>query len=224
MISAILFDLDGTLLDRESSLVVYLRQQVRRHPRLLGAIPFHTYLEQFLKLDRHGHRDKTELFQDIATAFNLPSESGGHLLRDFYAYFPDVGVPFPRMHQTLATLKKQGLKLAIVTNGRADSQDPKIDGLGIRPYFDTVLVSETEGLRKPETAIFQRALARLGVPPEQSVFVGDHPTADIAGATAAGLHTVWIRDPYWGEEARSTATISKLADLPTALDRLPNGR
>jgi putative hydrolase of the HAD superfamily len=56
-----------------------------------------------------------------------------------------------------------------------------------------VLISEAEGVRKPEQAIFERAARRLGVESRQCLFVGDSPTADVLGAHAAGMRTAWFR-------------------------------
>ena len=73
----------------------------------------------------------------------------------------------------------------IVTNGAASVQNATLDALEVRDAVNAVLISETEGVRKPDAAIFHRAAERLGVRPDECCFVGDHPTVDIAGAEAA---------------------------------------
>ena len=72
--------------------------------------------------------------------------------------------------------------MGLITNGAVDSQQPKIDGLGIARYFDTMLISEAEGVAKPDAEIFRRATDNLGVSPDQAVMIGDNPEADIRGA------------------------------------------
>jgi putative hydrolase of the HAD superfamily len=98
---------------------------------------------------------------------------------------------------TLLTLRASGLKLGVITNGATERQQRKLDSLGIASWFDVVLISEKEGVRKPDAEIFLRALARCGVEASEAIFVGDHPDADVGGALQAGLHAVWKVTPYW---------------------------
>jgi len=58
-------------------------------------------------------------------------------------------------------------------------------------------VSEAEGIAKPSPQIFMRALDRCGVTASETIFVGDYPEYDIAGALGAGLLPVWKQKPYW---------------------------
>jgi putative hydrolase of the HAD superfamily len=55
--------------------------------------------------------------------------------------------------------------------------------------FDVIVISAEEGVRKPDARIFERTLARLGVAPDEAVFVDDFPV-NVAGARAAGLHAL----------------------------------
>ena len=80
----------------------------------------------------------------------------------------------------------------MITNGPTETQHAKIDLLGIRAHFDFIIVSEEFGVPKPEAAIFEEAL-RLGrAEPDRSVFIGDSPEHDIAGAHNAGIRSVWM--------------------------------
>ena len=218
--TTVLFDLDGTLLDRQNSLRVYFHRQIERFPDLLAGVPFMPYLERFMELDAHGHGDKEAAWTRIEEEFALPAGSDALLRRDYHAHFPVTCVPFPRLHQTLAACRQRGWKLGIITNGKAPSQDPKIDGLGIRPYFDAVLISAVEGIKKPDAAIYARALERLGGRADAAVMVGDNPHADIAGAQDAGLKAVWKKDPYWPRPEQPDAVIDDLEELPAAIDRI----
>ena len=67
-----------------------------------------------------------------------------------------------------------------------------IEALGLEPLVDAILISEAEGLRKPDAAIFFRAAERAGARPEECLFVGDNPEADILGAHGAGMKTAWF--------------------------------
>jgi len=222
MIRAILFDLDGTLLDRHSSLIVHLHKQLQRCASLLeGVDPAH-YIAKVIELDACGHTPKDAVYRGVAEHFDLPADSGRILLEDFHRNFPDTCVPFPRLHQTLDALHKRGLALGVVTNGRSLSQDPKIDGLGIRHYFQSVLVSEAEGIRKPDPEIFLRALRQLDTEPAQAVFVGDNPQADIHAAKAVGMKAVWMRNTNWPEPTDADAAVSNLDEVAGVIEKLNN--
>ena len=217
MIMAALFDLDGTILDRLSSLRVYLHLQVGRLSDVLESVPFGEYLDRVIELDAHGHAEKDSVFRSIEREFAMPSGTWKLLLDDFRTHFPHVCVPFPKAHQTLTTLRQQGLKLGLVTNGRVASQQPKIDGLGIASYFSTILISEAEGVSKPDPEIFRRAVRGLGVPAEETVMIGDNPEADIRGAKAFGMRAIWKRDDYWQAPQVVDGIVGELEELPKAI-------
>ena len=85
--------------------------------------------------------------------------------------------------------------------------------------FDTILISDAEGISKPQPEIFHRALERLNSHPAQAVFVGDHPEVDMAGARAAGIRAIWRRDPNVSGVVEVDAVIEELGDLLTLLSR-----
>jgi putative hydrolase of the HAD superfamily len=101
-------------------------------------------------------------------------------------------------HALLETLRERGLKLGLVSN----AFDPPellhrdLATLGIAERLDVAVFSSEVGRRKPDPAIFERALAALGVDASESLFVGDTLATDIAGAAALGIHTcqaLWFR-------------------------------
>jgi putative hydrolase of the HAD superfamily len=82
--------------------------------------------------------------------------------------------------------------LALLTNGATDLQREKIICSGIEKYFKEVIISGEIGFGKPDKRIFQLALSRFGVSPEQAVMVGDSLQSDISGAKATGIKAVWL--------------------------------
>jgi putative hydrolase of the HAD superfamily len=81
----------------------------------------------------------------------------------------------------------------------------------------TILISDAEGISKPDRQIFHRALDRLNTDPAQAVFVGDHPEVDVAGARAAGMRAIWRRDPRVSRMVQADGVIEELGDLLTWL-------
>lgn len=217
MIEAILFDLDGTLLDRETSLQQFITDQYDRFSPALESIPKQDYISRFIELDCRGYVWKDKVYQSLLSEFFCEQLSWQDLIQDYENQFIHSCVPFPHLQTTLQALKIAGYLLGIITNGRETFQQRTIQGLGIEDDFDVILISETEGVRKPEAEIFLRALQKLGVKASQSVFVGDHPTADVLGAKSVGMKAVWKRDNHWPEPVEADAIIDDLSILPTII-------
>ncbi len=214
MIKAILFDLDGTLLDRETSLKHFISSQYQRFSSALQGIPKDNYISRFIELDCRGHVWKDKVYQSLVSEFSIQKLTWQDLLRDYENQFIHSCVPFAHLRDTLDILKAEGYLMGVITNGRETFQTRTIQGLGIKNYFEVILISEVEGVRKPDAEIFNRALQKLGVTAEQSIFVGDHPTADVWGAMSVGMKAVWFRNSYWTEPADADAIIEDFAMLP----------
>jgi putative hydrolase of the HAD superfamily len=217
MVKAVLFDLDGTLLDRDVSVEQFVSVQYDRLSQNLSRIPKQDYTARFIELDCHGHVWKDEVYQALVSEFAIEGMSWQSLLEDYEMQFQFHCVPFQFLTEMLNELQKQGYLLGIITNGRSPFQARAIDGLGIRDYFDAILISEVEQVRKPQAEIFQRAVHRLGVSASDSVFIGDHPEADIAGAKNAMMKTIWKRNVSWTEAKEADATIDELNEIPRIL-------
>ena len=101
-------------------------------------------------------------------------------------------------HALLESLRDRGLKLGLVSNAfdPPDLLHRDLAQLGIAERLDVALFSSEVGRRKPDPAIFERALEELGVVPERALFVGDTLATDVAGAQAVGMRAcqaVWFR-------------------------------
>ena len=117
--------------------------------------------------------------------------------------------------RTLAALRASGLELGLITNGSVRMQSRKLECLALSPMFDTILISDAEGISKPDPRIFSRALERLNATAAQSVFVGDHPDVDVAGARAAGMRAIWRRDRRVSRTVEADAVIEELGGAAT---------
>ena len=91
----------------------------------------------------------------------------------------------------LDQLQQKGIILGVVSNW--DSRLPEIlKNTGLASYFNFILASTVVGSAKPDAGIFEEALQRAGVAPEQACHIGDEPTADIEGARNVGIHSILI--------------------------------
>lgn len=202
---AILFDLDGTLLDRNSSLQKFVAGQYEKfYPYLRGSSK-ENYLKRFMELDASGAVWKNIVYQTIILELRTTEITWQELLEDYENNFHTCCVAYLEMQATLKRLKNKGYLLGIITNGKYPFQQKNIDALGISDYFSTILISEKEGLRKPDPAIFNKALANMGITAGEAIYIGDNPVNDIAGAQSIGMKAIWKNNDTDSSSWESTA-------------------
>jgi len=124
---------------------------------------------------------------------------------------------FPETASTLTRLKARDLELGIISN--FDSRlFTVLRGLGIAEAFDTVTISSLAQAAKPAPRIFQIALEKHAVDPEETLHIGDSLRDDVEGATKAGLHAVLL-DREGKRQGAGVRTIKSLEELFPLLDR-----
>lgn len=217
MIKAALFDLDGTLLNRDKSVESYINTQYNRLNKFVRHIPSEKYITRFIELDNRGYVWKDKVYQQLVDELKIIGITWEELLQDYISKFKNNCVPFPNLIELLEELKDRNLKLGIITNGKGQFQMDNIKALGIEKYFDTILISEWEGIKKPDPEIFRRALEQLNVSPDQSIFVGDHPLNDVKAAKNVGMIGIWKKDFQWNT-VKADYIINDLAELPLIID------
>lgn len=218
----LLFDLDGTLLDYVAAEAAALEatllaagldplEDVTRDYRRINARHWEALergetTQARLRLARweellslHGFVDTDP--SEVADAYVRHLAAGSQLLSDA----DDVLRDLARDHE-----------LALITNGIADVQRPRVSAAGLADHARVLVVSDEVGAAKPDAAIFDAAFDAMGRPDRDEVLmIGDSLTSDVAGGHAYGLDTVWFNpagdraarpagiDPTW-EIARLT--------------------
>lgn len=211
MIRGFIFDLDGTLLDRDASLKQFIADQYGRLSEL-QTVDKNTFMNRFIDLDQRGYVWKDKVYQQLVLEFGL-SITWEELLADYISGFQYHCIGFPNLHEILQFLKNQGLQLGMITNGFGDFQRNNIIGLNIQDYFDTILISEVEGVRKPDSEIFLRALSKLHLKPEEAVYVGDHPVNDVIASRKIGMKGIWKEDKYYDASFEKDYSVKDLSEL-----------
>ncbi|SER10063.1 putative hydrolase of the HAD superfamily [Gracilibacillus ureilyticus] len=197
MIKAALFDLDGTLLNRDLSVQRFIETQYDRFSGKLSHISKLQYANRFISLDNKGYVWKDKVYQQLIREFHLTDITWQELLEDYVEQFHHCCVPYPNLLTTLEILKNSNIKIGMISNGKTDFQRRNIEALNISHFFDQIIISEEAGLKKPDPMIFQLALDKLRVKSYESVFVGDHPLNDIEAAQKCGIKGIWIKDSFW---------------------------
>ncbi|MBS1716587.1 MAG: HAD-IA family hydrolase [Armatimonadetes bacterium] len=125
--------------------------------------------------------------------------------REYFDVFPDV-IP------TLQELKRLGVRMGILSNWDY-SLHRIVAGLGLTEYFDVVIASLEEGPEKPDPALFEIALKRIGAKKSEIVHVGDSPIDDFQGARGFGIGALLIDR----SQSSTGIYISSLSDIPKVL-------
>ncbi|MBV9774861.1 MAG: HAD-IA family hydrolase [Gemmatimonadetes bacterium] len=121
-----------------------------------------------------------------------------------------------RTAEALEELRGRGYRLGVISNadGRVDAL---LESVGLRSYFDFVIDSAVVGVEKPDPRIFRMALDRMGVEPEEALYVGDIYEIDVVGARGAGMRAVLV-DPLGRWTELDCDRIAAVSELPEWLE------
>jgi len=141
------------------------------------------------------------------------------LFDDFKNQYGFEAVLFNRVKEVLERLSSE-YKLGIVTNGRARCQNAKIDYVGIRHLFQSIMISEEFGVKKPHSSIFEACLAELRCAPSDCICIGDNPDNDLQPAKKLGMQTIWIRNGHFSHTEIHDQSIKSIAEIEQVLNKL----
>lgn len=143
--------------------------------------------------DEHDTRMWREITLLLRRKLNWPDVPFEAWFRDLWTVFGSASVwrLYDDVEPVLADLARRGLKIGIISNW--DSRLHGIaDEMRLTPRMACILASASVGVRKPDAAIFRRALDLAGVSAPESAHVGDTLRDDVEGAAGAGLHAVYL--------------------------------
>jgi len=196
-VRAVLFDLDGTLVDSAPDLTLAAN-------KMLSALGYpQVNCSQVKGWVGDGVRS---LVRRALTAIlgDVPAES---LIEQSYVLFQRYYTEsvyqdsslYPRVHETLHTLKSSGFALACVTNKPSRFTKPVLEKSGLTGFFGAVVSGDDLSLKKPDPAPLEFAAEQLGVPLTACVLVGDSIN-DISAAGAAGIPVLWATYGYASQD------------------------
>ncbi|MCD6411555.1 MAG: HAD family hydrolase [Thermoplasmata archaeon] len=187
---AIIFDLDNTLYDAEQ----YFRQAFQNISEYLSKKypenPRRKIYNVLFSLWRKKTSMYPKLFDEALEILGIKEP-----VDSLIWVFDNCQIkltPYRDAICILKKLKRDDHKLGLLTDGKINRQNRKIDSLGIREFFDAIVVCEETGFRKPSPVPYRYILNKLGISPHLSIYVGDNPLIDFEGAKKAGMHTVRI--------------------------------
>ncbi len=248
-VRAVVFDLFDTLVDLLSENLppeehhgVPLPASVRNVHDALTTTHADVSFEAFTRALIDGARDfgrthfayerevsTRERFEDLLRRLDLGDAALPDVLTDVHMGMLRRQVRVPDHHAELLARLGARLPLALCSNfSHSETAEGVLRDAGFYEHFRAIVVSDAIGLRKPRPEIFQAALDALEVDAGEVLHVGDSLRADVAGAAACGIHTVWITRRVRDREAALAKyagpapdhEIADLGELPALLDRL----
>lgn len=206
---AVIFDLDGTLIDNDASFRLAFERYCMRYPEALQ----NRNRDECQELVNIYHaRNRREAYCDFCRKWGWKqAPEFDSFWEEWFTLYVRSAVPFPWTVQMLDALLQKKVPLALITNGAAAFQNAKIDSSGLRSYFQVILISGELGIAKPDPAIYHLCASRLGVEASECLFVGNTPESDITGAVAACMDSLLISEQAGqGEETYRAPSVACL--------------
>lgn len=200
---AVLFDLDDTIFDHSLTSRAALGRvradwPLLRHRSLDALWAEYARLLDVVRVYRPSGRWDAEgarrrRFERLARfcGGRVTPAVAGEISRMYRTHYQALRRPVPGARRLLERLHGQ-TRIAVVTNNEVAEQEEKLAYLGVDQWVDALVVSEEVGVAKPDRRIFEAALDRVAVAPEETVMVGDSWTNDVLGARAVGIGAVWF--------------------------------
>jgi putative hydrolase of the HAD superfamily len=242
-VRGLLFDVNGTLIDIETdehmepvyrAIAHFLSfQGIALHRWEVHDLYFQIMKEQFASTKEvFPEFDVVEVWRELlrrqATAYTraLPSEKLQHM--PLFLAEMQRGISRKRLNLypqelEVLTILKERYPLAIVSDAQSAYGVPELKAVGLFEYFDPIIISGDFGYRKPDPRLYQTALDRLGVYPDEAIFIGNDRYRDVFGAQQVGMKTIQFASgpcPERPRDAEPDYIIYQFAELPQAIDFL----
>ncbi len=192
-VNGLVFDLDNTLLDRQTT---FHRVAGNFYDERLCATTPVTRdgaVAMMVQWDGDGYANREEMFSRWLNEWPEAGLDMGSLTEWYRSETERQVQPDLEVNGFLAYLNDRQVPWGIVANG-SRNQRRKCRAAGLEQLAPFIIVSEEAGYAKPDPRIFLDALKASGLTsPEQIMFIGDNPPADIDGAKRFGMKTAWVR-------------------------------
>lgn len=209
---AIIFDLDGTLIDSSRAIVKCVNFALAQK----GLPPANDW-----EIKRRIGTPLDEIFSHFTEAD--PPDLVRLYREQYRRVFLEKTFLLPGVSEVLSSLKTQGYLLALATTKPRYFAEPILENLGVRHFFDAVAGAEEVERLKPAPDLLHLAMSRLGSQLTETLYVGDHPV-DVGAASAAKVKIICVATGFWSrgelEKLNPTAVLESLSELPPLLRTL----
>ncbi|QDZ01959.1 phosphoglycolate phosphatase [Nitratireductor mangrovi] len=189
---AIVFDLDGTLVDTAADLVASLNHTLAEH----GVDPVEPHL-----MRAYAGLGGKAMIERVHAARKMPLDAGRVpamievFLRHYDESIPGLSLPYDGALAALDRLEAAGYRLAICTNKPQGMSERLLASLGLARRFAAVCGADRFAFRKPDPRHLTETIALAGADPERAVMIGDSRN-DVTTAKAAGIPVIAVEHGY----------------------------
>jgi phosphoglycolate phosphatase len=220
---ALIFDLDGTLVDTAPDLLAAMNAVlIAQGRRTVDPVTL-----------RHmvGFGAASLIRQAMAATGDPVTEEAlpalvEHFVNYYAQHIADDSVPFPHVIETLTALKAQGVKMGVLTNKPQELAGPLLDALDMSRFFGAIHGAGRFSYVKPDARVFHHVVEDLtGNPQAPAIMVGDS-TTDAKTAQAAGVPAILLSYGYTPDPVDTLgadAVTDNFADIPALARRLAKG-
>ena len=221
MLSAVIFDLDDTLVDHSSAADSAARSWAADHGLAdpdpctrwadVASVHFARYQRRQLTFDEQ----RRERVRDLLGR-DLGDPEADDLFADYLTRYEAAWRAFADAVPALRRARAGGLGVAVLTNGDAEQQRAKVDRLGLTAEIDLLVPSSELLAGKPDSRAFLSTTERLGVSPADCLMVGDSLTDDVHGGLAAGLQAILLdrHDNHPSVDVRRARSLDAVLAIP----------
>jgi FMN phosphatase YigB (HAD superfamily) len=215
--TALIFDLFDTLIDfrRDRMPLIQVggtevrstsRHVYERFKTVCADVPFEAFYAAFMDGYREVERIRAREWREIRSedrfrlVLSKMQVDPGDVPADFPEWLAEVhmaklseAMVFPAEHRPLVEWARARYRLAVISNfDHAPTARRLLEEHGIAGHFEQIVISAEEGVRKPHPEIFARTLARMGLTPQEALFIGDSLAIDVTGAKGVGMDVAWV--------------------------------
>ncbi len=188
MITTLLFDLDGTLINTNELIIASFQHTLDQYyPQKYGRADIINFIGEPLETSfRKVDPERVDEMIQMYRTHNV-------------AHHDELVLDYPNVMETIETLSKAGFRLGIVTTKRWDTVSMGLELMGLKPFFESVITIDDVERPKPDPQPVEMALKELGVEANEAVMIGDSPS-DIEAGRRAGTKTVGVAWTIKGPE------------------------
>ncbi|MGD2247808.1 MAG: HAD family hydrolase [Candidatus Methanofastidiosia archaeon] len=209
MIKAVIFDLDGTLIDAN---IESAKEKVCKELQLLIDRGYSNIKEEIDTIHHTcnltGVYDRNKWWEKVHPGLALVQKQ--YLTNTYWEQIMATTTMKPHALEVLHELKEKKIILVLLTDydGESFSKKERITPLPLIQYFDLVVIAGEDTKQiKPDPHVYTYIMAQIHVPPEEVLMVGDKPDIDLAGADMLGINTLLIQGDYGHNWHHTTQTL-----------------
>lgn len=231
MITTLLWDIDGTILDflaAEKAAIRCLFRELELGECTDEMIARYSAInKKYWRMLEEGKMTKPEIligrFHEFFAGEGVVTDAD-YFNRTYQVRLGDTVVFIDRADELLRELKAAGLRQYAVTNGTRVAQHKKLTNANLWEVFDGVFISDEIGAEKPSREFFDHVFSAIGdVKREETLIIGDSPSSDIRGGMAAGIYTCLYapKEIDLPDGVRADVMIKNLWEVKGLLTRFP---